>query len=174
MGIFPGGVRDLSHVLGNLAHVLGNLAHVLGNLAHGSNPGKTTPLAGLETTGAYRRALRNQDSAHEGHAQTCLLPVTAQSQQMENFLGPWPAYQDHPSVSRSLLRAPAPAPLALALHLLRRGLLLRVRTPGGLRACLHPAPDSDQCGGRHCQPGCQSVHPGGSKAASQAENVVTW
>lgn len=113
LGIFPGGVRDLSHVLGNLAH--------------GSNPGNTTPLAGLETTGAYRRALRNQDSALEGHAQTCLLPVTAQSQQMENFLGLWPAYQDHPSVSRSLLRAPAPAPLALALHLLRRGLLLRVR-----------------------------------------------
>ena len=29
LGVFPGGVRDLSHVLGNLAH--------------GSNTGKTTP-----------------------------------------------------------------------------------------------------------------------------------
>lgn len=96
------------------------------------------------------------------------------TQQMGNFLGLWPAYQDHPSVSRSLLRAPAPAPLARALHPLRRGQLLRARTLGGLRACLHPAPDSDQCGGGHCQPGCPCVHPGGSKAASQAENVGTW
>ena len=102
LGIIPGGVRDLSHVLGTLAQ--------------GSNAWKMTPLTGWKISGAYWRDIRNQDTALEEHAQTCFLPVTAQRQQIENFLGLWPASQDRPSVLPSLHRAPAPAPLALVLH----------------------------------------------------------
>ena len=76
-----------------------------------------------------------------------------------------PAYQDHPSVSRSLLRAPAPAPLALALHPLRHGVLLRVCTLGGLRACLHPAPTLTSVEADIASLGV---------SVSQVENVVTW
>ena len=56
---------------------------------------------------------------------------------------------------------------------LRRRLLMRVRTLGGIQACLDPAPVSDQCGGSHCQHVCQCVHSGGSETRSRAENVVT-
>ena len=48
--------RDMAQTWGFSLGGVKGLSHVLGNLANGSNPEKTTPLAGLETTGAYRRA----------------------------------------------------------------------------------------------------------------------
>lgn len=49
---------------------------------------------------------------------------------------------------------------------------MRVRTRGGIQACLDPAPVSE-CGGSHYQHVCQCVHSAGSETRSRAENVVT-
>lgn len=50
----------------------------------GPTPGRQISLAGLKTSGAYQKVIRNGDSALEEHTHASLLPVTMQKQQVEN------------------------------------------------------------------------------------------
>ena len=53
----------------------------------GPTPGRWAPLAGLETSGTYRRGVRPLDSALEEHTHTCLLLGTVQGKQVETAWG---------------------------------------------------------------------------------------
>ena len=80
--------------------------HILGTQA--LIPGRQVPLAGLKTSGAQRKAVRNLDSTSDEHTHACLLPAKKYRKQIETAWGsgqfpgtsqhaPWPLPNTHHS-----------------------------------------------------------------------------
>ena len=97
-------------------------------------PGRWPLLAGLKSSGAYRRAVGNPKSACEEH-----MPACSWNKGQEagwNCLGLWPVSHDHPCVLPACA-SPCPAPPTLVQLPARVKLLLPWREHSCAHPCLH-------------------------------------
>ena len=153
--------RGLSPALGfSLGRVL---SHILGTPTLGYSSGKRNSLSWFENQWHLQGCKKPRLCFWRVHAQTHLLSVTAQRQQIEDCLGPWPACMDPSSMPPSLYQAPVPAPLFPALLPTKGEAAIANKSVHTWRDA---SPASEQVGDSHCQPVLWCIHSGGSEASS--------